>query len=721
MDQHGTVVGRYSRVIVALLFALGLAAPSAAVAARPPSVLFVDHESGPVTGGINGHGAPLAIFGTGFGATRGGSTVRIGGIEVASYLVWGSRNAHNQALDLIVVEPGAAVTGGPITVTVDGQASAPAVVFTAAAGDVYVIAPTGSDAAACRVDAPCRTLLHTVTNRMRPGDVVLVRGGDYDESEVWIRGDYGHSGTAAAAKVVARYPGEEPLFSNAARPIIVDADYIVFSGLRFSNGKSVGIGSNERGRTGVRVVDSTFEGQIAWDAIGTHGDNHVLAGNVCRVSGSSVGTQGHCYYISFGTGVRLSHNIGDGAPGYGIHVFDQRRQANDFQRVIRDLVIEGNVLSGSTLRSGLILAMADESGLGNLVDGVVVRNNVFTGNNHTGMVVTGLVRNVTVRNNTFVRNGRQGLHVASAATIRDITVQNNLFDEGPNGVCQSNCSWYQAAHGEFGGLAQSVSVSTNYLGTGAGLIGAVDNAPVTGPLTYLDAAALDFRPARGSAVVDAGLAAVDVPRDFTGLPRPRGPGHDIGAFEYEEGDTAGPPAPAALVLDARVAGRTVMLSWQAHRATLSGAADLEARSRPLGHLVAAARFAGTSVVVPGVADGAYYVRVAAPTAAGERLVSNQIRVVVGTPCEPPDMPAGFGAIVSGTTVHLRWSLAGPPAAAVELAVGYAPGRTDLGPLAVGPAPISVAAPPGRYFVRARARNACGVSPFTEDVDVPVGT
>ena len=150
-------------------------------------------------------------------------------------------------------------------------------------------------------------------------------------------------------------------------------------------------------------------------------------------------------------------------------------------------------------------------------------------------------------------------------------------------------------------------------------------------------------------------------------------------------------------------------------------ADLEARSRPLGYLVATAQFAGTSVVVPGVADGAYYVRVSAPTVAGERLVSNQIRVVVGTPCEPPDTPASFAAIVNGTTVHLRWSLAGPPAAAVELAVGYATGRTDLGPLAVGLAPITVAAPPGRYFVRARARNACGASPFTSELDVVVGT
>jgi hypothetical protein len=113
------------------------------------------------------------------------------------------------------------------------------------------------------------------------------------------------------------------------------------------------------------------------------------------------------------------------------------------------------------------------------------------------------------------------------------------------------------------------------------------------------------------------------------------------------------------------------------------------------------------------------VRVSSATAAGARLTSNQVRVVVGTPCEPPDTPAGLGAIVSAGVVRLQWRLTGPVASTVELAVGYAPAQTAIGPVAVGVTPLVVAAPPGRYFVRARARNACGVSPFTADIDVLV--
>src|ERR1700719_2971338 len=54
-----------------------------------PAVLFTDVQSGPTTGGPNNLGVPISIFGRGFGAIRGNSTVTIGGVPVASYMVWG--------------------------------------------------------------------------------------------------------------------------------------------------------------------------------------------------------------------------------------------------------------------------------------------------------------------------------------------------------------------------------------------------------------------------------------------------------------------------------------------------------------------------------------------------------------------------------------------------------------------------------------------------------
>ncbi len=93
--------------------------PLAATAA--PAVFFTDVEAGPTRGGPGGLGIPIAIFGTGFGASRGRSTVTINGREVAAYLSWGKNAANNNGLDMIVAQPGGSVTSGAIIVSVGGR------------------------------------------------------------------------------------------------------------------------------------------------------------------------------------------------------------------------------------------------------------------------------------------------------------------------------------------------------------------------------------------------------------------------------------------------------------------------------------------------------------------------------------------------------------------------------------------------------------------------
>ena len=292
-----------------------------------------------------------------------------------------------------------------VVVTVNGAASN-SVAFARRAGSIYYIAPSGIDANPCTEQAPCATLQHVAAAVLRAGDTVLVRGGTYSESEVWIRGDRGQSGTPEARKLLKAYPGESVTYANAARPMILNADYITVSGLNFTNRKSLGNGSDEAGQRVNWIINNTFRGSIGYEATGSTGDDHVLAGNVCEVSGSSQGTQGHCYYISFGSNVQLLYNIGRGAPGYGIHVFDQRRRAGDFRRVISNILIEGNTLTGSTRRAGLIVTMGDEDRIGNTIDGVTILNNTFGGNDQLGAVVGGNVRNVRMTGNAFVQIGR---------------------------------------------------------------------------------------------------------------------------------------------------------------------------------------------------------------------------------------------------------------------------------------------------------------------------
>jgi hypothetical protein len=512
-----------------------------------PAILFTDVAAGPNTGGPQNFGVPISIFGKGFGATRGSSKVTIDGVEVARYLVWGQNNAHNPHLDMIVVQPGANISGGAIVVTVNGVASNSDQVFSVNTGKVYAIALSssgGNDSNACTLTAPCATINHVATNILQPGDTVLIRGGEYAESEVWIRGIHGDSGTQANPITIKNYPGEEVILSNAARPFVVDADFITVSGLNFLNGKSLGIaGWGDVNQKGDKLVNNTFKGKIDYEATGSHGNDHVLAGNVCEVSGSTVGTQGHCYYISYGNNVKVIYNIGSGAPGYGIHVFDQRRSPNDFKRVISNLLVEGNILKGSTSRSGMIIAMGDEDGLGNSVENVVVRNNIFTANNHAGLQVQAIGKNVQVHNNTFYQNGVLGLYIGSGA-ISQIDIRNNLFFQDTNTNCQEFCSWFTPSHIQSAASAGAVSIVNNsYHGMTQTVVGGTDAAAVTGAVRFADAAALNFRLLAGSSNIDKGaLNTSTVPQDFDGQSRPQGNGVDTGAFEFVAGIT--PPATA---------------------------------------------------------------------------------------------------------------------------------------------------------------------------------
>lgn len=511
----------------------------------PPAILFTDVITGPTTGGPGNLGVPIAIFGTGFGASRGSSAVTIGGVPVASYLVWGANNALNPTLDLIVVQPGPTVTGGAIVVTVGGQPSNLDQRFTPNAGRVLYVAPTGSDSAPCTEAAPCATITRAITPAIsNPGDTILVRGPSHAESEIWVRREYGHGGAATQPKTIKAYPGESVTLSNGARPFIVDADYVTVSGFQFQNAKSLGIpdAGDANRRRGNRFINNRLTGPVSWGFIDTHGDQHLVAGNVCEATASSVGTQGHCYYISYGDGVRVAHNIGGGAPGYGIHVFDQRRATTDFRRVISNLVIEGNIVKSSPERSGLILSMADEGGLGNIIDGVIVRNNVMTGNNHLGMTVLGFVRNVRILHNTFVENGRQGLYVGGAP-VQGVDIRNNLFVQSANAVCQSNCSWYGVAHVQVDPTAAAVTVRTNaYFPAAPALLGTTDAAAVTGSVSFAAAGQLDFRVLAGSSSIDRAEPVPDVRVDARGVARPGGAASDLGAFEWAGTPTVVTPA-----------------------------------------------------------------------------------------------------------------------------------------------------------------------------------
>src|SRR5438445_12268179 len=82
----------FVRGAVILILAVTVGSLAASAQTAPPTVFFTDLTSGPNTGGENNNGTILTIYGRNFGATRGTSTVTVGGGQAAAYLVWGGRS-----------------------------------------------------------------------------------------------------------------------------------------------------------------------------------------------------------------------------------------------------------------------------------------------------------------------------------------------------------------------------------------------------------------------------------------------------------------------------------------------------------------------------------------------------------------------------------------------------------------------------------------------------
>jgi hypothetical protein len=196
------------------------------------------------------------------------------------------------------------------------------------------------------------------------------------------------------------------------------------------------------------------------------------------------------------------------------------------------VLVEGNLLAVSPERSGMILAMGDEAALGNHMDGVTIRNNIFVANNFAGIAIGGNVRNVKLYHNTFYQNGRQGVTIYDDPTISGIEITNNLFDQTTNTNCKNNCSWYSSAHVQKGARAVGVTLSNNFYAPGPAIVlGAADTAAAIGTPNFVNTTSGDFRLSAGSPAIDTGVALPGVVVDFNGQPRILGARPDAGAFE----------------------------------------------------------------------------------------------------------------------------------------------------------------------------------------------
>ena len=133
---------------------------------------------------------------------------------------------------------------------------------------------------------------------------------------------------------------------------------------------------------------------------------------------------------------------------------------------------------------------------------------------------------------------------------------------------------------------------------------------------------------------------------------------------------------------------------------------------------------GSDMYISGVFDTRWNNDVLNP--AFRSLTANDFDVIElgwrgGGPCSAPSAPQSFTSQVSGQLVTLNWASATDPQDFV-IEAGSAPGLSNLAvvPLPGASRTITATAPPATYYVRIKARNACGVSPASSEIVVVVG-
>jgi len=189
------------------------------------------------------------------------------------------------------------------------------------------------------------------------------------------------------------------------------------------------------------------------------------------------------------------------------------------------------------------------------------------------------------------------------------------------------------------------------------------------------------------------------------------------------GTLAAPLAPTAVL--ATVQGTRLTFQWshgplgnvatgfQLQAGTEAGAVDI-------GVLPVVGTARSVSIDAP---PGTYHVRVVALNPAGASPPSPSV-VVSPRPgaCTPPHAPAGLVAGGSPGAIAVSW--AAPQSGAIPtgylLRVGSVSGGADIGVLTLGPQlSIGGAVPPGPYFLRVAATNACGMSAPSAEVSAVV--
>jgi len=373
----------------------------------------------------------------------------------------------------------------------------------------YYIALNGSNNNSGSITQPWATIMYAVEHTS-PGDSILMRGGTYPvQEEIWIRNTYGHGGSPGNWKTIMAYPGETVMLSQR---FLVDANYIRVERLSFHNGRVLAAVEWDSPTSHVEFLNNYFSGpyNVYDGAIHYKGSYGLIEGNRLELENTGSTTDQGIYILS-GTNTIVRNNYISGPPAYGIHIYDE---PNGYTPRIENVTVENNIVIGSHLRSGIVVAIHQNSNPYVRIQGVKIHNNVVINNAEGGLLLSyGRLRNVEVYNNVFYNNGLGGIGIYSE-DLDSLKIINNVFSMHQGGYHIYNNSNIVSFV-----LAYNLYFQPQSVGSGAN-----DLHPLFGDPLFVDPAGNDFHLSHNSPAIDAGI--------FVGLPF-LGSAPDMGAFEYE--------------------------------------------------------------------------------------------------------------------------------------------------------------------------------------------
>ena len=509
------------------------------VVSGAPHINYTDLNVGSGTGGDNGNGVYVRIFGSHFGSSQNSSTLTLGGnlVTNCSLCSWSDSN--------IIAQLGSRASTGNIVVSVNGAASN-GVPFTVTPTTIVFVSPNGSDNNSGSFGSPFRTwraAFNAITSNdnssptqnaviyLEPG--VSASGDDGRGYRASVSTDIGGTSPVQQLAIVG-YPGGTASVGSTSvdNGIHGWAKYLTVANL-----KIVGSTSAIDAEAGdIRIINNDLSCPSPPVGVGgtscvlaetdTPSDTWVFQGNNVHDTGGNVDKTYHAVYFS--TGVNHAdvgwNSIGQNFKGYCRSIMFHATSGGN----LSDIHVHDNFITGGYC-DAIGLASVDPS------QGTVeVYNNVIS---HIALAANpyGVANEAAIAINSDPASSTSGTVQVYNNTVVDAGGYTQGNQNGCFGVVNSGaglnltnniCSQPGISQPYIESGSQNVSGSHN-LWYGAGGSPSWDNSPVIAPPNFLSLTNFTLQPS--SPAHNSGTSSKDSPWDILGVIRSNPP--SIGAYQ----------------------------------------------------------------------------------------------------------------------------------------------------------------------------------------------